>query len=75
MILNKLKKADKGEHTELKGVHTRYRLGDDETLFRKVGNRFLKVPKLKERYKVLKEVHDGHGLFGQEATWRRLYES
>lgn len=31
------------------------------------------MPKIQDRAKILKEVHDGHGHFGQEATWKRLY--
>ncbi|OBZ81563.1 Transposon Ty3-I Gag-Pol polyprotein [Choanephora cucurbitarum] len=58
-----------------KGINARFRLGKDQSLFRRVGDRYLKIPKFSERDKVLKDVHDGHGHFGQEATWQRLYES
>ncbi|KAG1614235.1 hypothetical protein G6F46_007107 [Rhizopus delemar] len=64
-----------GEHdgSELKSIGLRFRLSKDGHLLRKVGDRYVKVPRIDERVTVLKEVHDGHGHFGQEATWKRLY--
>lgn len=48
-------------------------MNDKGELFRKVSDRFVKIPKISEREGVLKENHDGHGHFGQDATWARLY--
>jgi hypothetical protein len=50
----------------------KYKIEDDH-LFRKVGQRFLKVPFKNERLAILQEVHDGHGHYGIHATWARLY--
>ncbi|KAG1277745.1 hypothetical protein G6F66_012218 [Rhizopus arrhizus] len=48
----------------------RFRLNEQGELFRRVSdNRYLKVPPIKERIKILREVHDGHGHFGKDATW------
>lgn len=40
-----------------------------------VGNRLVKIPKLSERKDVPKEAHNGHGHFGQDTTWEKLYAS
>jgi len=40
---------------------------------RRVGERFLKIPFKHERADVLRQVHDGQGHFGRDATWARLY--
>ncbi|EIE75604.1 hypothetical protein RO3G_00308 [Rhizopus delemar RA 99-880] len=56
-----------------KSIGTRYRLNEEGDLFRKIGDRFVKVPTIHERALLLKEVHDGHGHYGQDATWKRLY--
>lgn len=48
-------------------------MNDKKELFRLVDDRFVRVPPIGERIKVLTECHDGHGHFGQEAIWKRLY--
>lgn len=58
-----------------KSIGLRYRLNEEHELFRKVGERYVKVPKVKQRLAIIQETHDGHGHFGQEATWKRLYFS
>lgn len=47
---------------------------DNGILYRKVGQRLVCVPCIEERPKILTEVHDGHGHFGINATWARLYK-
>jgi putative transposase len=47
---------------------------EDNHLFRKVGSRHLLVPYVKERKAILEQVHDGHGHYGQNASWARLYQ-
>jgi hypothetical protein len=42
-------------------------------LYRYVGDRRVVIPPIEERKGILQEVHDGHGHFGVEATWVRLY--
>ncbi|CEP10491.1 hypothetical protein, partial, partial [Parasitella parasitica] len=51
----------------------RYRVLENH-LYRRAGQRWLKVPFLDERKQVLIELHDGHGHFGQQATWARVYK-
>ncbi|KAG1577677.1 hypothetical protein G6F48_012515 [Rhizopus delemar] len=70
-----LKSAVLGDCTDkkTKSIGTRYRLNEEGDLFRKIGDRFVKVPTIHERALLLKEVHDGHGHYGQDATWKRLY--
>lgn len=58
---------------KLKVIGLRYRLNEKGELFRKIGSRFVNIPSIQRRKEVLQEVHDGHGHFGQEATWKRLY--
>lgn len=47
---------------------------ENGTLYRRLGQRFVLVPTITDRTKVLEEVHDGHGHFGIHATWARLYK-
>lgn len=47
---------------------------ENERLFRKVGDRFVKIPFKHERAEILRQTHDGHGHFGRDATWARLYQ-
>ncbi|KAI9468442.1 MAG: hypothetical protein EXX96DRAFT_590640 [Benjaminiella poitrasii] len=49
----------------------------DDRLYRFVGKegRYVKIPHISERQAVLKEVHDGHGHFGQHTSWARLYHN
>lgn len=56
----------------IKRLSLKYRY-DNSALYRKVGQRFLIVPVIQDRTKVLNEVHEGHGHFGVNATWARLY--
>jgi hypothetical protein len=44
-------------------------------LYRRVGSKLLKVPRMDERLAILSTIHDGHGHFGTLATWIRLYSS
>lgn len=48
---------------------------ENEHLYRKVGDRFVKIPYIDERGEILRQCHDGHGHFGRDATWARLYQS
>jgi hypothetical protein len=43
-------------------------------LYRRVGVRFVLVPIIYERSAILNEVHEGHGHFGINASWSRLYK-
>ena len=44
-------------------------------LYKKVyPDRTVKIPYIDERVGVLQEIHDGAGHFGQNASWKRLYE-
>jgi hypothetical protein len=47
---------------------------EGDYLYRLVGQRWLKIPHKQERLQVLQEIHDGHGHFGQHASWARLYK-
>ncbi|KAG1034658.1 hypothetical protein G6F43_013366 [Rhizopus delemar] len=58
---------------KLRAIGNRYKLNETGELFRKIGDRYVKIPRIQERLSLLKELHDGHGHFGQEATWKRLY--
>lgn len=46
----------------------------DNNLYSRVGIRFVLVPCLFERIKILTEVHEGHAHFGLNACWSRLYK-
>lgn len=74
-IIKILKSVSLGDVTQeqIKNFSLEYKLNDQELLFRRIGNRYVLVPKIKERESILKEVHDCYGDFGQEATWKRLY--
>lgn len=61
--------------SNIKSINLRFRLNEESELFRKIGERYVKVPKIRDRLDIIKETHDGHGHFGQEATWKRLYFS
>ncbi|OBZ81681.1 Transposon Tf2-6 polyprotein, partial [Choanephora cucurbitarum] len=50
-------------------------LYENGTLYRKIGLRHVLVPKFYERRRILTEIHDGHGHFGVNASWARLYQS
>lgn len=58
---------------DIRKVGNRFKLNEKGEMFRKIGERYVRIPKKSERESILKEVHDGHGHFGREATWRRLY--
>jgi hypothetical protein len=47
----------------------------NQRLFRQIGNRLVYVPPLDERSGVIKHLHDGHGHFGIQSTWARLYHT
>ncbi|KAG0736676.1 hypothetical protein G6F23_010807 [Rhizopus arrhizus] len=60
---------------KIKIASRKYTISEKNELLRRVGQRQVKVPKISERQSVMKEVHDGHGHFGQDATWARLYSN
>lgn len=67
------------EAKSVKVKSRQFRVEENGTLWRHVGvgdstgGRWLLVPKLNERERILKEVHDGHGHNGCQSTWSRLY--
>jgi hypothetical protein len=46
----------------------------NEKLYKRSSYGSLFIPKIKERESVLKELHDGHGHFANEATYKRARE-
>lgn len=46
----------------------------DQKLYRRVGARYVLIPTFEERPAILNEVHEGHGHFGINASWARLYK-
>jgi hypothetical protein len=59
---------------KVKKLACKYKRGQDDTqLCRQIHGRFVRVPKFDEREQFMKETHDGHGHFGINATWARLY--
>lgn len=63
----------------VKNKSRQFKVDDQGRLWRHVGvggsrgGRWILVVKLQERLAILKEVHDGHGHFGCQSTWARLY--
>lgn len=45
----------------------------EDNIYRRVGARFVKVPRIDDRNDILNEIHEGHGHFGINASWSRLY--
>ncbi|CDS12577.1 hypothetical protein LRAMOSA11497 [Lichtheimia ramosa] len=66
---------DQTVDTRVKIKSMQYRVNDDH-LYRKIGSRWVRVPFIgQERLDVLRQIHDGHGHFGINASWARLYHS
>ena len=61
------------DNSKVGQVATRFRINENQDMFRRIGEKWLKIPKIKARDNVLREIHDDHGHFGQEASWQRLY--
>ncbi|KAG0754276.1 hypothetical protein G6F62_009856 [Rhizopus arrhizus] len=55
-----------------KRLSLKYAFSDDK-IYCRVGTRFVRVPPIHERPNILNEVHEGHGHFGINASWSRLY--
>ncbi|KAG1394856.1 hypothetical protein G6F58_012053 [Rhizopus delemar] len=52
-----------------------YRLDEQLNLYRLFRNeRMVLISKIDDRQDILMQVHNGHGHYGQEATWSRLYK-
>ncbi|KAG1135494.1 hypothetical protein G6F37_012849 [Rhizopus arrhizus] len=59
---------------KLRKKSANYRVDDEGKLYRLFRNeRMVLIPKMAERNGIIAMVHNGHGHFGQEATWSRLY--
>ncbi|KAG2216374.1 hypothetical protein INT45_007377 [Circinella minor] len=58
----------------LKIMSSRFKL-INQYLYRKIGDRQVKIPHINECEEILQMVHDGHGHFGIHATWARLFYS
>ena len=69
-----LAKLDQNVGQRIKQRARNYRL-ENGILYRFIGQRTVRVPYPDERERVLREVHDGHGHHGQQATWARLFLS
>ncbi|KAG0913975.1 hypothetical protein G6F57_011256 [Rhizopus arrhizus] len=62
------------ENEKLRLRASKFKLNEEGQLYKRLKpERYIKIPKITEREAVLREVHDGHGHFGQEATWARMY--
>ena len=67
-------KGDQDVPKEIKARARHYQV-DDNYLYHVVTNHMVKIPYKNERLRIIKECHDGQGHFGQEATWKWLYNS
>ena len=67
-----LSRMDHSVNRRIKERAKNYKL-EEGRLYRLIGQRCVRVPYPVERTQILTEVHDGHGHYGQQATWARLY--
>jgi hypothetical protein len=62
-IMNYMMIGNQMNSTQIKKRAQRGRF-ENEHLYRKVGDRFVKIPYIDERGEILRQCHDGHGQFG-----------
>ncbi|CEP14621.1 hypothetical protein [Parasitella parasitica] len=58
---------------ELKVLLSKYKVFKNHLYKKLWRNTFVKIPHINERQPILRNMHDGYGHFGVNATWKRLY--
>ncbi|KAG2209868.1 hypothetical protein INT45_013585, partial [Circinella minor] len=69
-----LLKGNQDVKDEIKTKSRKYKIADNH-LYRILGDRTVIIPYIEERSRTLTEIHEGHGHFGQDASWARLFTS
>lgn len=78
-IYEYLRGNDQSVSKRIKLKARQYRVDEVEVFWRHVGvgllvgGRWIRMAKLREREDIIKQVHDGHGHYGCQSTWGRLY--